>query len=89
MSEPWAQPTPLRVAEGHSLLGRLAGRLSPLEREMRMNAFEQARQAMDRFALAGGAPSEPRPLKKSYYPRPRRADRRVDVEVWSGSAFVP
>lgn len=88
-SEPWARRSPLPVADGHTSLTTLDAKLTLVESKLRADAFWQAHRAIDRFAAAGGAPAEPRPFKKSYLPRPRRPDdRRVDIEVQAGRAFV-
>lgn len=84
-SEAWAQDTPLPATEGFRRLDLLKDRLSPREQEYREKAFDLARRFIIQVAGAGGTG----PTKKSYPQPPRRDQRRVDIEVIKGLAFVP
>jgi hypothetical protein len=71
------------------MLRWLSGRLTSAEQARRGRAFEQAHLAIDRFERQGGMPRDGRyPYSKSF-PQPPDGDRRVDIEVHAGLAFVP
>lgn len=84
-SESWARDAPLPACIGHELLDSLSGKLAPSERRHREKGFEQAHRYVDRAARAGGTG----PIGKSFPFPPRGDQRRVDVEVQAGLAFVP
>ncbi|GAC1475310.1 MAG: hypothetical protein NVSMB9_27520 [Isosphaeraceae bacterium] len=84
-SEPWTQDDPLLVADGQQKLVVLRDKLIPVEQAFRHGAFLDAHRFMERAADAGGA----RAGTKKSYPQPTRKDqRRVDIEVHKGLAFI-
>ena len=91
-SEKWNQPQPLTAVDGHSLLESLREKIAPTEAAIRAGAFADAHGFIDAARIVGGAPQDNRyPLKKTFrvFPDPRgRRDRRVDIEVHAGRAFV-
>jgi hypothetical protein len=84
-SESWTQDNPLLLSNGHQKLNILHDKLNPAEQGYRQQAFAQAGEFMERAADAGGAGSGTR---KSFPQRPRRDQRRIDIEVIKGLAFV-
>ena len=85
-SEPWAQGDPFEASAARTLLGKLENKLVPRERELRGPAFEQARDYIARAEQLGGVDAF---FKKSYPQPPRPDQRRVDIDVLCGRAFVP
>jgi hypothetical protein len=67
------------------MLETLSNRLSGREAEMREDAFQKAHRFIDEVQAAGGAHAG---TKKSWPQPPRRDQRRVDIEVHKGIAFV-
>lgn len=82
-SEPWSEPEPLQASRGHHLLSRLQDRIPEGEARIRQDSFEKAHRFIDSAASSGGVG----PCKKSFVVR-NRGDRRVNIEVQSGLAFV-
>jgi hypothetical protein len=60
--------------------------LSPAEAVARETAFEQAHAFVDAAASAGGVDAY---TPKSFPQPPNRGGIRVDIEVITGTAFVP
>jgi len=91
-SEKWNQPKPLAAVDGHRLLDDLREKIAPTEAAIRADAFVDAHGFIEEARAVGGAPQDKRyPLKKTFrvFPDPRgRRDRRVDIEVHAGLAFV-
>jgi len=85
-SVPWAQDQPPTAREGHEMLNALEVRLTARESACRAEAFRQAHEYIDRAARVGGSHA---PDRKSYPAPPRKDQRRVDIEVLKGIAFVP
>ena len=84
-SEAWAQSLPLPASDAYNLLKRLKGKLTGAEFGMRERAFEKAEQYVHEASRNGGI----RGLMKASFPQPPRSDqRRVDIEVSKGLAFV-
>ena len=82
-SEPWDEEEPLRALQAHHLLDGLRLRIPPREAAHRQEPFWKAHRFIDSAATSGGVGF----CKKSYVARGSR-DRRVDIEVQSGLAFV-
>jgi hypothetical protein len=85
-SEAWARDQPLPAPEGHTFLDTLRDKLSPSEQAMRVEAFAESHVFIDVAAAAGGAGAG---TCKSFPRRPRKDQRRVDIVVIKGLAFVP
>lgn len=85
----WARKEPPTVDDGHSFLVDLHGLLTRSEQYLREEAFERAHAYVDQAGAAGGAWATNGPIKKSFPPVPRTGQRRVDIEVQKGGAFVP
>ncbi|MEQ8704175.1 MAG: hypothetical protein RIC19_09665 [Phaeodactylibacter sp.] len=81
-SESWSQTEPLSKEKGLSLLKRLRNKLSPEDQALRERPFEEAGRFINQ--TEGGIDA---PVRKSFNNRQRRSIR-VDIEVWSGTAFV-
>ena len=81
-SESWHQSEPLSKKQGLSLLKRLRNKLSPGERAARRQQFEDAERFINQ--VEGGIDA---PTQRSFLNRKTR-DVRVDIEVWSGTAFI-
>jgi hypothetical protein len=81
-SESWSQTEPLSKEKGLSLLKRLRNKLSPADQAPRERPFEEAERFIDQ--TEGGIDA---PVRKSFNNRQNRSIR-VDIEVWSGTAFV-
>jgi hypothetical protein len=84
-SESWAQALPVTAADGRALLGRLQARLAPRELAIRLPAIVAAHAFIDRCELVGGISAQ---VRRSFYASGDRQNRRVDVEVIRGVAFV-
>jgi hypothetical protein len=82
-SEPWDEEEPLRALQGHHLLSGLRLKIPPREAALRDESFLKAHRFIDSAASSGGVGF----CKKSFVVRGSR-DRRVDIEVQSGLAFV-
>jgi hypothetical protein len=88
-SRSWAQDTPLLATDALDMVAEIETALPASERAFREVAFQKARDCIRSAAVAGGITPDRRPWKKSY-PQPPRGDRRrVDLEIWAGTAFVP
>ncbi|MDX1666929.1 MAG: hypothetical protein R3350_06860 [Saprospiraceae bacterium] len=81
-SETWSQDEPLSKEEGFSLLDRLKEKLHSKDRELRKRQFEDAKRFIK--GAKGGIDA---PERKSFRNR-KTKDIRVDIEVWSGRAFI-
>lgn len=83
----WAQVTPLTKTEGEKLVDNLESSLTDPEMEVRQEAFQQARDYINRAARAGGVDAQ---VSKTFPNVSKiRSDIRVDIEVIKGKAFVP
>lgn len=82
-SEPWNEAEPLQALMGHHLLSGLRIKIPSREAKLRQDSFAKAHRFIDSAASCGGVG----PCKKSFVVRGGR-DRRVDIEVQSGLAFV-
>jgi len=82
-SEPRTRPSPLLTSEALRLVDILEDRLTTIEADRRRDAFVSAR----RF-IRNAAPRGVGPTKKSWPSPPRRDQRRADIEVQKGLAFV-
>jgi hypothetical protein len=85
-SESWAQALPLAAVTGRAMLLLLEARLPRRERMMRANSVAAAHAYIDRCEVVGGISAQ---VKRSFNVSGDRANRRVDIEVISGNAFVP
>jgi hypothetical protein len=85
-SESWAQASPLLAADGKAMLLSLEARLPTREHAARLNAISAAAAFIDRCEVAGGIHAQ---VSRSFLVSGDRANRRVDIEVHSGIAFVP
>ncbi|MGR8934369.1 MAG: transglutaminase domain-containing protein [Gammaproteobacteria bacterium] len=90
-SAPWAQPTPLTLAQGLAKSKELKLQLTPAELSARLVYFELAEAYMRTVSLSGGVCAGP---PKSFGPSPTIKDHvakgiRVDINVNAGEAFVP
>ena len=81
-SESWSQDDPLTKKEARRLLDRLKEKLSEEERERRKKPFDAAERFIE--GAKGGVRA---PEHRSFRNRQTR-DVRVDIEVWSGIAFL-
>ena len=81
-SENWHQSEPLTKKQGLSLLRRLRDKLSPSERAARQQQFEDAERFINQ--VEGGIDAH---AQRSFLNRKTR-DVRVDIELWSGTAFI-
>lgn len=81
-SESWHQEEPLSKQKGLNLLYRLRDRLSSKDRELRKKQFEDAERFIN--GVEGGVDAPIRRTFQNYKTR----DVRVDIEIWSGKAFV-
>jgi hypothetical protein len=88
-SIPWAQASPPTDADGYKMLVDLRNRLLPSEQRHRETAFAEARAFILRASQEGGVHAIPRAVQKSFPRKPLPDNRRVDIEVRKGSAFVP
>ena len=85
-SESWAQALPVTATDGKVMLGRLRARLPPRELGVRSQAIVAATAFIDRCEAVGGIPVQ---VRRSFNVSGDRQNRRVDIEVISGVAFVP
>lgn len=85
-SEAWAQALPLTAVDGKAMLRRLQARLPPRELGMRLQAMVAANAFIDRCEVVGGVPAQ---VRRSFNVSGDRQNRRVDIEIISGVAFVP
>lgn len=86
-SQPWEQNTPLTRSQALDLMDRLEQSLKPKERAARELALQQARAFIEKAARAGGVTA---PVSRSHpIYRKEKGDIRIDIEVITGSAFVP
>lgn len=84
-SEAWAQQSPLTKADGVSLLADLEAKLSHTERNLRRDAFAEARIHANRVYAVGGVNAQ---HIRSFTVRGDTYGRRVDFEVRAGKAIV-
>jgi hypothetical protein len=82
----WARDEPLTASEALDMLGLLANRLSENERQRRGGAIACARTYINLCRNAKGVNAQ---VSKSCQVRGDRENRRVDIEVSAGKAFVP
>ncbi|WP_321900386.1 hypothetical protein [Burkholderia cepacia] len=82
-SEPWADPVPLPCKDGLTKSKALESGLAKKEQKIRKDAFDRARDFMRRCAKNGGTS-----VTSKSYPVRDDKDRRVDIEVRAGRAFV-
>ena len=75
---------PPSARDGHTLLTQLKYKLHRDEYLLREQAFQRAHRFVENAAAHGGVG----PTKQSWPQPPRRDQRRVDIEVHSGRAFV-
>jgi hypothetical protein len=68
------------------MIDTLKEKLTPPEQQHREEAFGQAHVFVQRAEAKGGVDA---PVSKSFPHTPRRDQRRVDIEVHAGTAFVP
>lgn len=87
-SRNWARMAALPAWEGREMLEELKDRIGDRNYKLRKLAFEQAHEYINYAEGIGGVTPSPFPIKKSY-PQPPRGDKRVDIEVHKGCAFVP
>lgn len=90
ISENWAQPAPLTLAQGLTLLNALRAKLGPAELTARAVYFAEAESFMRTAAAAGGVC----PMMSSFGPDPgikahQKNGTRVDINVNAGQAFTP
>lgn len=85
-SERWAQDDPLSAVDGRRLLTTLKLGLAPAEQARRAVAFVRANRYVDIMEAAGGVAA---PVIKSFPVANDADERRVDLEVKAGMAFVP
>jgi hypothetical protein len=83
-SEAWDEEDPLPALDAHRLLTRLKYKITKNEYLIRREAFAKAHRFIDGSAANGGTG----PTKQSWPQPPRRDQRRVDIEVQSGRAFI-
>lgn len=88
-SRSWDQATPLLAVIGYSYLESLQIEIGRREAELRREGFSQARMYIERMLKRGGTEQAPPIIRKSYPQPPNPKGRRVDIEVFSGRAFVP
>ncbi len=82
-SERWDEKDPLAAFEGHRKLGALKYKLTKNEYLILQSAFQKAHEFVE-----GARPYGVGPTMQSWPQPPRRDQRRVDIEVQSGLAFV-
>ena len=80
-SESWSQEEPLTKEEGLGLLDRLWKKLGPEDQELRKKPFEDAERFIKN--VEGGVDA---PIRKTFRNK-KTKDVRVDIDVWSGTAF--
>lgn len=80
-SETWEQMEPLSKDHGLSLLEKLKHKISSKDQQQRVRQFEEAKRFIEQ--TQGGVDA---PLRKTFRNR-KTKDVRVDIEVWSGTAF--
>jgi hypothetical protein len=86
-SVPWNELAPPTESMGHTMLDELRDKLLSAEQRFRESAFKQAHRFVKEAARGGGVSS---PVRKTFLVRPiTRENRRVDIEVHKGQAFVP
>ncbi len=81
-SESWSQDEPLTKKQARQLLDKLKDKLPEAERQVRKKPFEAAERFIE--GAKGGVQA---PEHRSFRNRQTR-DVRVDIEVWSGIAFL-
>lgn len=84
-SESWAQALPLEARDGRAMLRALQARLPNREHLLRSKAVVAANAFIDKCEIAGRISAQ---VSRSFNVSGDR-DRRVDIEVSSGVAFVP
>lgn len=81
-SETWHQEEPLTRDQGLFLLQKLQNKIPPDEQKKRERPFKDAERFIKQSE--GGVDA---PVRKTFRNR-KTKDVRVDIEVWSGTAFV-
>jgi hypothetical protein len=88
-SESWDQGTPLLAITAYEYLENLKIKIGRREADLRSVGFDQAARYIDRMHARGGTDPAPPIIRKSYPQPPRPDQRRVDIEVYRGRAFIP
>lgn len=83
-SESWSENTPITHSVGLAKKEDLKNKLSRRELNLRADAFNKAKKFIDRAGDAGGVTAE---VSKTYMVK-SEAQKRVDIEVISGEAFI-
>lgn len=86
-SEAWDRNQPLTADEGLNMLNDLVDRLTADELNRRLGAIDCAETYIHVCRRAGGVTAPVRP--KTCLVRGDRDNRRVDIQVFAGRAFVP
>lgn len=81
-SETWNQDTPITKEQAKHLLDKLKEKIPPEERAKRAGQFDDAGRFID--GVKGGVDA---PQKRTFLNRKQRGVR-VDIEIWSGTAFI-
>ena len=81
-SETWQQAEPLSKKDGLYLLDKLRNKLPKKEQAIRDRPFKDAQRFIEQ---AEGGPDAP--VRRTFRNR-KTKDVRVDIEVWSGIAFI-
>jgi hypothetical protein len=86
-SESWDRDQPPSAAEALAMVDALVNRLPGREQNLRADAIDTARTYIERCRTVGGVSAPIAP--KSCVVRGDRDNRRVDIEIFTGRAFVP
>ena len=88
-SEAWSQDIPLEASEGIDKAKILEYRHNKKEKKLKMLAFKKAREFIIKCKENGGVTSRDLKNSLSFPVRNDRTNRRVDIEVRKGIAFIP
>jgi len=83
-SESWSQDKPLSTTQGLSLLERLVAKLTRKERAERDKPIEKAERFIRTAGRNGGVFA---PIFKTFLSKGSK-DKRIDIEVRNGQAFI-
>lgn len=89
-SESWAQHTPVTDVEGFEFLAKLEGQCNKSQLEIRRIPFSRARRFIKVASEGGGVTPESQPRSYYYNKHDKKySNVRVDIEISSGSTFIP
>ena|ERR1700749_1882204 len=86
--EPWSQDIPLLYTTGKDLLESLRSQLTPSELRDRALGIIECSAAIKNIHNSGGYHVTGKPFGESYPRLKKNTDKRIDLEIKKGIAFI-